>query len=212
VSLRTDAHERVRHRLPPAVPLLRRGEGIWCRRGLVSEWNWARAESASKPRCTDRFHCLHNGYERQCYLFECPDCNVAGEIHGYLENKYRNDDGELVCQLCGDPLSRCSFMKRNNEVYFWGGEVISSLERNNAANGLLLCPLCGAKYDVLVRQDDGQLSSVQRQIAKIDPTTIDEENLIIEVDLNGSQGRLRFVQTHWIDLREAVRCELEEGA
>ena len=125
----------------------------------------------------------------------------------YLENKYRNDDGELVCQMCRESLKRCSFLKRNSEAYFWGGEFITSLQTENAANGLLLCPLCGAKYEVLVRIDDGQLSSIREQIAAADPTTVDEKYLVIDVDLNGSPGTIRFVQTHWIDLQAAVEGE-----
>jgi len=130
----------------------------------------------------------------------------------YLENKYRREDGELECQLCREPLSRCSFRKRNNDFYFWGLKAIPSPERVSEANGLLLCPLCAAKLEEFVIGDDDQRESLQRQLATTDPTTVDEEDLIIEVDLNGTPGRLKFVQTHWIDLRAAVGSELEEGA
>jgi len=30
---------------------------------------------------TEEDQCIEWCEERQCYLFECPDCNAAGEIH-----------------------------------------------------------------------------------------------------------------------------------
>ena len=38
----------------------------------------------------------------------------------------------------------------------------------------------------------------------------EQKKLVISVNLNDTQGKIRFVQTHWIDLRAAVVSDSEE--
>ena len=130
----------------------------------------------------------------------------------YLGQQYRTEDDEIFCQLCWEPLRTCSFAMRNGEPYFEAVEAFSTSGKDFTENSLLLCPLCAAKYKVLIKNDEnhGHPKSIRETLLSTDPRTVDESQLRIPLDLNGSPAELRFVQRHWIDLRAAIGSEVEE--
>jgi len=84
---------------------------------------------------------------------------------------------------------------------------LPGLRKVVAANGVLLCPLCGAKYEVLVKGEREQCEAIKAHLLAVDPNETEESNLIIPLELDGCAGQLRFVQTHWIDLRAVLNVD-----
>ena len=62
---------------------------------------------------------------------------------------------------------------------------------------LALCPLCAAKYKVLVKRDEGYLKEF---IWAIEVT----EEQVISVGMAGSSCTVRFVESHLLDVKTAL--------
>lgn len=115
------------------------------------------------------------------------------EIKLWLRHQYTNDDGEMVCQICKEEMP---FRKRSGEHYFEKKEVLSLkyLPKKHVAQYLALCPLCAAMYTEFVIGDDDVMSEIKVNIIKA-------EKYEIPIFLNGQETCIRFVETHFYDLK-----------
>ena len=119
----------------------------------------------------------------------------------YLRSHHKNAAGQLICQLCNQPMP---FQYPEGEDFFVACQYIELLEKENEANYLALCPNCAAEFQYACQTDEDKRAEV---ILDLDPT-VDEANLVVYIDMPVHQ-RLRFTQRHLIDLQMAVKDWLE---
>lgn len=88
------------------------------------------------------------------------------------------------------------FRKRGGEYYFEKKEVLASkyLPKENEAQDLALCPLCAAKYEEFVKTDNKLMAELKRAI-------VSAEDYGIPISLGDQKTSIRFVETHYQDLR-----------
>ena len=110
----------------------------------------------------------------------------------WIRNQYTNDDGQMVCQICKEE----HFRKRNGEHYFEKKEVLSRkfLPKENEAQYLALCPLCAAKYEEFVKNDENAMTELKE-------TIISTDDCEIPISLCDQETSIRFVETHYHDLK-----------
>lgn len=115
----------------------------------------------------------------------------------WLREMYTNRQGVTVCQLC------CKAMPfkvpTTGEYYFEAVQVADNFAREDHCLYLALCPLCAARYSVLVKKDDERLSQFIWDIERADGG-----NLIVPLQLDGSATSVRFVESHILDLKTAL--------
>ena len=119
---------------------------------------------------------------------------VTAQAKAYLRAKYKNRDEQLVCQCCHGEMP---FKLRSNEYYFEAVQCISDKEMRHFRNRLALCPNCAAKYQYARETED---ADIRRCI--IEHEADDQASSVeIPVRLAGRELTLRFVGTHWFDLK-----------
>ena len=119
---------------------------------------------------------------------------VTAQAKAYLRVKYKNGDEQLVCQCCH---SEMPFKLRSNEYYFEAVQCISDKEMRHFQNRLALCPNCAAMYQYARETED---ADIRRCI--IEHEADDQASSVeIPVRLAGRELTLRFVGTHWFDLK-----------
>lgn len=115
----------------------------------------------------------------------------------YLRSHNTNEEGQLICQLCDQPMP---FRLPNGEEYFEAYQFIDSLRKENDANHLALCPNCAAEFQHTCQTDKNKRAEL---ILGMNITT-EEKNLVIDLDMPVHR-RLRFTQKHLIDLQTAIK-------
>lgn len=120
-----------------------------------------------------------------------------GELKTYLRIHNTNEDGQLICQLCDQPMP---FKLPDGEEYFEAYQYIDLLEKEYVANHLALCPNCAAEFQNACQTDENEKADL---ILDLDPTA-DEENLVVYIDMPVHE-HLRFTQKHLIDLQGAIK-------
>lgn len=116
----------------------------------------------------------------------------------WLRNNYTNDDGQMICQICKKEMP---FKKRDGEYYFEAVEIFTDLSIEHAELHLALCPVCAAKYKEFVKHDpDGEMQRVKSAI-------MEENEPEIGVHLAGKNETVRFVETHFEDLKTILQEE-----
>ncbi len=115
----------------------------------------------------------------------------------YLRSKHTNEEGQLICQLCDQPMP---FQFPQGEDFFVACQYIELLEKEHEANYLALCPNCAAEFQYACRTDEDKRAELIRDL---DPT-INEANLVVHIDMPVHR-RLRFTQRHLIDLQAAIK-------
>lgn len=124
---------------------------------------------------------------------------VAAQAKAYLRAKYKNADGQLVCQCCHEEMP--FKLPRSGEHYFEAVQCISDKENRHYQNRLALCPACAAMYQYARETDDVE---VRRRI--VEHNANDQVPAVeILINLAGSERRLRFVGTHWFDLKVMLK-------
>lgn len=68
---------------------------------------------------------------------------VKAEAEQYLRQHYRNEDGEMTCQICKGPLP---FKLDDGSEFFETVEFLPGLKKRHAQNYLALCPNHSAMY------------------------------------------------------------------
>jgi hypothetical protein len=120
----------------------------------------------------------------------------------WLRQKYTNDNQVMVCQMC------CRAMPfkvpRTGEYYFEAVQIADNFAKEDHCLYLALCPLCAAKYKVLVKKDDDRLSDFIWAVEKAD-------NPIVPVGMGDSSASLRFVESHLSDIKIALSECLAEN-
>jgi len=126
----------------------------------------------------------------------------AGNIEpkAYLRSHHTNEEGQLICQLCDQPMP---FQFPEGD-FFVACQYIELLEKEHEANYLALCPNCAAEFQYACRTDEDKRAEL---ILDLDPT-INEANLVVHIDMPVHR-RLRFTQRHLIDLQAAIKDWLE---
>lgn len=122
--------------------------------------------------------------------------NVVADAKAYLREKYTNNNKELVCQCCQKEMP----FKVNDAYYFEAVQCIKELKKHLNENRLALCPTCAAMYQYARETDDAEMC---RLIVKSDVPS-DSSSIEIPITLAAKKYMLRFVETHWIDLKANV--------
>jgi len=119
------------------------------------------------------------------------------EIKTYLREQYWNrTTDQMVCQICKEEMP---FRKRDGTHYFDKKEVLTSkhLSKEHVAQYLALCPLCAAKYDEFVKTDDEVMAELRKKI-------VSAEDCKISIPLGDEKISIRFVDTHYHDLKNIL--------
>ena len=111
----------------------------------------------------------------------------------WLKSKYTNDDEQMICQ------KEMPFKKRDGEYYF---EAVEALNRDHfpiehERQFLALCPECAARYQEFIKNDK---EAMQEMINLL----MVSENLQIPLQLGELNVNLRFVETHWRDIKQIL--------
>ena len=114
----------------------------------------------------------------------------------WLKSKYTNDDEQMICQICQKEMP---FKKRDGEYYF---EAVEALNRDHfpiehERQFLALCPECAARYQEFIKNDK---EAMQEMINLL----MVSENLQIPLQLGELNVNLRFVETHWRDIKQIL--------
>jgi hypothetical protein len=118
------------------------------------------------------------------------------QARAYLRNKYKNSEGQLICQCCHSEMP----FKVGDEHYFEAVQCVRGLEYQYFENRLALCPTCAAMYVHARQTDDAEvLRSIIDQ--EVSDTASSAE---IRIELAGQVVHLRFVGTHWFDLKTVL--------
>ena len=115
-----------------------------------------------------------------------------------LREWYTNNSSQMVCQVCKKEMP---FKKRNGEYYFEAVEALSKeyLAKEHESQYLALCPLCAAKYKEFVKRDEEAMKEVRRLL-------MESDELVVPLIFGESETSVRFVQQHFIDLREILNA------
>jgi len=134
-------------------------------------------------------------YEKRARSVSVPTEITDEVIKTWLRNQYTNDENQMVCQIC----KMEHFRKRNGEHHFEKKEVLTSnfLPKKLVAQYLALCPLCAAKYDEFVKTDDAVMAELREEI-------ISAEDCEIPISLGDEKTSIRFVETHYHDLKTII--------
>ena len=119
----------------------------------------------------------------------------------YLRSHHTNEEGQLICQLCDQPMP---FRLPNGEEYFEAYQYTEILGKEHEANHLALCPNCAAEFQYACQTDKHKRVEL---ILDLVPT-INEEDLVVYLDMPVHR-QLRFTQRHLIDLQMAIKDWLE---
>jgi hypothetical protein len=98
------------------------------------------------------------------------------------------------------------FRKRDGEYYFETVEALSKeyLSKEHEAQFLALCPLCAAMYKEFVKRDQDAMKAFYDALKSSDKP---------EVPLAlGEWETLRFVETHWQDMKKILQLTQPEAA
>ncbi len=126
---------------------------------------------------------------------------VAAQAKTYLRAKYKNPEGQLVCQCCHNEMP---FKLQSGEHYFEAVQCIRDMDAHHKQNRLALCPTCAAMYQHARETDDTEL---RRRI--VEHTADDQADAVeIHVRLASRDCTLRFAGKHWFDLKEVLKGAL----
>jgi hypothetical protein len=129
--------------------------------------------------------------------------NIAIEPITWLRNHYTNKANQMVCQICKEEMP---FRKRNGAHYFEKKEVLSRkyLPKEHEAQYLALCPLCAAKYKEFVKTDDDVMAGLKESI-------VNAKDWDVPLSLGDQETSIRFVETHFHDLKAILDAMSEKG-
>ena len=121
-----------------------------------------------------------------------------GEVHPstWLREQYTNRHGQMICQICQEEMP---FKKRDGEYYFEAVEALSKkyFPREHESQFVALCPLCAAMYEEFIKRQKSSMSELHEALTVSD-------GLEIPLELGERKTRLRFVETHMVDMRAVL--------
>ncbi|MCF7987680.1 MAG: hypothetical protein K9L60_08950 [Methylovulum sp.] len=118
------------------------------------------------------------------------------DAKAYLCTKYTNAKRELVCQCCQNEMP----FKVRDAYYFEAVQCIKKVKNHYIENRLALCPTCAAMYQHARATDDTEL----RRLIVENDTPADAASVEIPLTLATQPHRLRFVGTHFFDLKTVL--------
>ena len=113
----------------------------------------------------------------------------------WLREMYTNQEGTTVCQMCCKAMP--FKLPRTGEYYFEAVQIADNFSVEDHCLHLALCPLCAAKYKVLVKRDEDYLKEFIWAIEVA-------EGDVVSVEMDGNSCAVRFVETHLLDVRTAL--------
>lgn len=115
----------------------------------------------------------------------------------WLRSHYTNDDQQIICQICKEEMP---FRKRDGDFYFEAVEMFTAdiSDRELEAQFLALCPLCAAMYTEFVKRDESAMENLVETLMR-------SEQPEIPVQLGELHATIRFVSTHFADIKVIVR-------
>jgi hypothetical protein len=119
------------------------------------------------------------------------------EAKAYLRAKYTNPERQLICQCCHFAMP----FKIRDDYYFEAVQCVRGLYHHYFENRLALCPTCSAMYLHARETDDAE---IRRSIIEHDASD-KASTAEITIRLAGHQFQLRFVGTHWFDLKTVLK-------
>ena len=136
-------------------------------------------------------------YEQRQRSVRVSDSEALSQAKVYLRDLYTNDAGVMLCQTCQQQMP---FRLKDGNHYFEAVEYCSASDREIPENRLALCPTCAAKW-IHARDESPQELATAIQCA---------HSPELEVTLAGCRTTLRFVETHFGDLKVVLQAALPE--
>jgi hypothetical protein len=121
---------------------------------------------------------------------------VKAEAEQYLRQHYRNEPGEMTCQICKGPLP---FMLDDGREFFETVEFLPGLHKRHFQNYLALCPNHAAMY----RHANG-CKEILRDMVK-DLTGNELEVILAQRDMT-----IYLSTVHVIDIKAVIAAEAKE--
>jgi hypothetical protein len=118
---------------------------------------------------------------------------VKSEAEQYLRSQYTNCDGDLVCQICKEPMP---FRLDDGSYFFVMVELVTSLDRHHFQNYAALCP----NHAAIFLYANGSKDTIRDLILQAKST---EVNIV----LAQKSMTICFTNTHIADLRSILRVE-----
>ena len=115
----------------------------------------------------------------------------------WLREMYTNARDVTICQICRNAMP--FRLPKTGEYYFEAVQVADNFSEEDHCLYLALCPLCAAKYTVLVKKDKDCLSEFVWAIEQAEPNDYE-----IPVQLNSRPASVRFVESHMLDIKAAL--------
>jgi hypothetical protein len=115
----------------------------------------------------------------------------------WLREMYTNRQGVTVCQICcnGMPFR----IPTTGEYHFEAVQVADNFAKEDHCLYLALCPLCAAKFSILVKKNHECLSDFIWAIEQAESS-----ELVIPFKIDGTAATMRFVESHLLDLKTAL--------
>lgn len=116
------------------------------------------------------------------------------------------------CQLCHKSLDLegVSFPKdgTGRSHYFEAVELFR-LDLESHYVHALFCPLCAAKYKVLVKKKGSQIENIKKRFLELDSEEVSETELTVPLHMNGREESLWFSRAHWVDIQGSLKSDPE---
>ena len=119
----------------------------------------------------------------------------------YLKAQYTDDSDQMICQICTEEMP---FKKRDGEYYFEAVEAFSRdyFPKEHEVQFLALCPLCAAKYQEFVKNDEETMGELHHALQSAD-------GIDVPLNLGEWETSIRFVETHWRDMKTILHVYQE---
>ncbi len=88
-------------------------------------------------------------------------------------------------------------MKTHKIEYYAVEALRDHFHKEHEAQFLALCPLCAAMYKEFVKYDEGAMESLKNAL-------INSENAVVPLQLGELNTSLRFVETHFQDIKTII--------
>lgn len=145
-----------------------------------------RGENAPPKESVTRERSIQPGIEK-----------TVAEAKAYLRAKYTNANREMVCQCCQNEMP----FKIGDAHYFEAVQCVKNTAKHHLENRLALCPTCAAMYLHARATADAEIHHL---IVEHD-APVDASSIEIPVTLADQIRQLRFVGTHWFDLKIVLK-------
>ena len=115
----------------------------------------------------------------------------------WLREMYTNPQGVTVCQICCKAMP--FKLPTTGEYYFEAVQFADNFAKEDHCLYLALCPLCAAKYTVLVKKNHSRLSEFIWAVEQADT-----DDLAVLIQLEEGTASVRFVESHLLDLQTVL--------